>query len=143
MRFMVVDDKVSMVRTIVHMLRKLGYERTVTADDGDSALMKLRGGEHVTFIVSDWNMPRMTGVELLQAVREEERLKDLPFIMITAETDYDTVAQAGEVDVDGYLLKPFTLEALKTRIEQVWEKRASPSPVETHINLAQVYIKAR
>ncbi|MFH1135863.1 MAG: tetratricopeptide repeat protein [Pseudomonadota bacterium] len=141
-KVLVADDKPNMVRTIIHMLRRLGFQNLSHADDGDTALAKARGIQKMDLILCDWNMPRMTGIEVLRAIRDDDQLKNTCFIMITAEQDPGTVAEAGEVDVDSYLLKPFTQEDLKTKIEQAWERKRTPSPVDTQIALAEVYIEA-
>ena len=142
-KILVADDKPNMVRTIVHMLRRLGFQNISHADDGDTALTRISGIQKPDLILCDWNMPRMTGIEVLRAVRDDDQLKNTCFIMITAEQDPETVAEAGEIDVDSYLLKPFTQADLKTKIEQAWEKKRVPSPLETQMALADVYIQAR
>jgi CheY-like chemotaxis protein/thioredoxin-like negative regulator of GroEL len=139
---MIVDDQMVVRKMIRDMLRKIGYQNFIMADDGDSALVKLRTN-HVDLLLCDWNMPRMTGVEVLHQVRADEALKDLPFIMVTGEVDETTVAEAIEGEVDAYLLKPFTSDALQKKIEEVLEKRRQPSPTDIHINLGQVYLKGR
>ncbi len=139
---MIVDDQMVVRKMIRDMLRKIGYRNFIMADDGDTALEKLKTN-HVDVLLCDWNMPRTTGVEVLQVIRSDEAFKDLPFIMVTGEVAEPTVAQAIEGEVDAYLIKPFTSEALQRKIEEVVEKRRHPSPAEIHINLGQVYLKGR
>jgi len=142
LKILIVDDKNNMRRTIRNLLRKIGYEDFVEADDGDTALTKLRTHD-IDLVLCDWNMPRMNGGELLKAVRDNDDLKDLPFLMITAEANEATVAEAGEVDVDGYILKPFTPKLIQEKIEKVLEARATPSPLETHLSVGQVFVKSK
>jgi CheY-like chemotaxis protein/Flp pilus assembly protein TadD len=139
---MIVDDQMVVRKMIRDMLRKIGYRNFIMADDGDTALSKLKTN-HVDLLLCDWNMPRMTGVEVLNQIRTDEGLKDLPFIMVTGEVAEPTVAQAIEGEVDAYLLKPFTSDSLQRKIEEVLERRRHPSPAEIHINLGQVYLKGR
>lgn len=142
LKILIVDDKNNMRRTIRNLLRKIGYDKFIEADDGDTALTKLRTHE-VDLILCDWNMPRMNGGELLRAVRDNDELKDLPFLMLTAEANEATVAEAGEVDVDGYILKPFTPKLIQEKIDKVLEARDTPSPLETHLNVGQVFLKSK
>ena len=141
-RVLVVDDKPNMVRMTIHMLQTLGFQNIVKASDGDVAMQKLKGGESIDLILCDWNMPRMTGIEVLRAIKEDEHLREIPFLMVTAEVDPKTVAEAGEVEVDSYLLKPFRLEDLQAKIEEVLNKKYRPSPIDVHVNLAQVHKRA-
>ncbi|MHB9099280.1 MAG: response regulator, partial [Syntrophales bacterium] len=140
-RFLVVDDMVSMRRTIRNMLRQLGYENVVDADDGIDAWKKLVA-ERFDVAIVDWNMPNMNGITLLKKTRQEERLADIPFIMVTAEVDEATIAEAAETEVDAYIIKPFVAKVLEEKIEQVLERKKNPSPIETHLKLAYVYTNA-
>jgi CheY-like chemotaxis protein/Flp pilus assembly protein TadD len=142
MNILIVDDKRNMRRTIKNILRKIGYERFEEADDGDTALVKLTSNEF-DLVLCDWNMPRMNGSEVLKAVREKEDLKDIPFLMITAEMNEETVAQVIETEVDDYLLKPFTPSLLQEKIDKILQAKSAPSPIETHLNLGQVHLKSR
>ncbi|MEW5721987.1 MAG: tetratricopeptide repeat protein [Thermodesulfobacteriota bacterium] len=142
MKILIADDSPNMLRTLANMLRLMGYKNILRADNGETALIKMRS-DKVDMILSDWNMPKMTGIEVLRVVRDDEKMKDIPFLMITGEVDQQTVAQAGEEDVDGYLLKPFTQEDLKTKLEEILNRKRNPSQVDVHISVAKVYLEAR
>jgi tetratricopeptide (TPR) repeat protein len=142
MKVLISDDSSNMLRTMVNMLRLLGFLNLDRADNGETALQKARTGSY-DLILSDWNMPKMNGTEFLRAVRDDEALKATPFIIVTGEVDQSTVAEAGEIDVDAYLLKPFTHEDLKKKIDEVFEKKRNPSEMEIHLNVAKVYVEAR
>jgi two-component system chemotaxis response regulator CheY len=104
-RFLVVDDMISTRRTIRNMLRQLGYVRIIEAEDGLEAWERLTTAE-IDIAIVDWNMPRMTGVELLRKARADGRFAKIPFIMVTAEVDESTIAEAAETEVDAYIIKP-------------------------------------
>ncbi len=140
--FLIVDDKRNMRRTIRNMLRQMGFSKFVEADDGDTALNILRN-DNIDFVLCDWNMPRLPGIEVLRTVRSEEALRDIPFLIVTAEVGAETVAEAGEVDVDGYIIKPFTPEVMYQKICAIWERKTTPSPIDIHLELGHVYLKAR
>lgn len=142
MKILICDDSPNMLRTVANMLRGLGYTNVIRADDGDTALRRIRS-EKVEMVMCDWNMPRMTGIEVLRAVREDDQLKSLPFMMVTGEMDEKIVAEAGEVEVDAYLVKPFTQEDLKSKLDEVLNKKRSPSQIDIHLSVAQVYMEAR
>jgi tetratricopeptide (TPR) repeat protein len=142
MKVLIADDSTNMLRTLANMLRSIGFENIVRADDGDTALIKLRS-EKIDLLLTDWNMPRITGIELLRAIRDDDTMKHLPVLMITGEVDKQTVAEAGEVNVDGYLLKPFTLEDLKTKISEILEKQHKVAPADLHVYSAMIHLKAR
>ncbi len=138
---LIVDDQQRMRWTIKEMLRRVGYQNFLEADDGDVAIDKLRY-QDVDIVLSDWRMPRMTGVEVLKFIREDDQLRALPFIMITAEMNEDIVAEAGEYEVDAYLLKPFTLTTLEEKINEALERRRALSPIDTHLELGQTYMRS-
>ena len=140
-RILVVDDKANMRRTLRNMLRMLGFNNFSDAEDGDVALKKIRS-EKFDFVICDWNMPRMNGVELLRAIREDERFKNLPFLMITAEVEEGTVAESIEAEVDGYILKPFVPKTLEDKIVDILTRKQSPSQVETFLLAAESLIKS-
>lgn len=110
-----------MRRIIKNLLRDLGFTNTQEADDGSTALPMLQSGDF-DFLVTDWNMPGMTGIELLKHVREDERLKSLPVLMVTAEAKRDQIVAAAQAGVNGYVVKPFTAAVLKEKIEKIFER---------------------
>ena len=119
MKVLIVDDFATMRRIVKNILTQLGYKNIVEADDGTSALDVLQN-EKVDLIISDWNMPKMTGLELLQKVREDGDLKDTPFIMVTAEAQQDNIILAVKAKVSQYIVKPFTAETLGEKIDKVF-----------------------
>ena len=119
MRILVVDDFATMRRIVKNILKQLGYENIVEAEDGKVALRVLEN-QQVDFIVSDWNMPNMSGLELLKAVRSDENLKGLPFLMVTAEALKENIVEAVKSGVSNYIVKPFTAETLKEKIEKIF-----------------------
>ena len=139
-RFLVVDDMVNMRKTLRSMLKMIGFDQVTEADDGDTAFSRLKQGQH-DFIIADWNMPRMPGVELLREIRDEPMVRDTPFIMITAELDEGQIVRAAEEDVDGYIIKPFVADILERKINAVLEKKANPPPVEVHLKVGYAYME--
>ncbi len=121
MKILIVDDFSTMRRIIKNLLRDLGFTNTAEADDGTSALPMLQSGSF-DFLVTDWNMPGMSGIDLLRAVRADERLKHLPVLMVTAEAKRDQIIEAAQAGVNGYVVKPFTAQALKEKIEKIFER---------------------
>ncbi|MGO3453360.1 MAG: chemotaxis response regulator CheY [Marinomonadaceae bacterium] len=121
MKILIVDDFSTMRRIIKNLLRDLGFTNTVEADDGTTALPILQGGS-IDFLVTDWNMPGMTGIELLRAVRADAKLKTIPVLMVTAEAKRDQIIAAAQAGVNGYVVKPFTAVALKEKIEKIFER---------------------
>jgi two-component system chemotaxis response regulator CheY len=122
MRILVVDDFATMRRIIKNILRQAGYDTIVEADDGTTALPKLKS-EEIDFVIADWNMPNMTGLDLLKAMRSDDALKDIPFLMVTGEAQKDNIIEAVQAGVNNYVVKPFTPETLKERIEQTLSKK--------------------
>jgi len=120
MKILVVDDFSTMRRINKNLLRQLGYTNIEEADDGSTALQRLKQGD-IDFVVSDWNMPKMAGIELLKAVRGDEKLKDTPFLMVTAESDKEKVVEAVKAGVNNYVVKPFTAETLKEKIGKIFQ----------------------
>ena len=123
MKFLVVDDYRTMRRILVAHLIEIGYDEVEEAEDGNIALQKLRQGGF-DFVISDWNMPNMTGVELLQAVRGDEQLKNLPFILVTAESQWSQISQAIRCEVSEYVIKPFHTEELEKKIKKCLSTKA-------------------
>jgi two-component system chemotaxis response regulator CheY len=119
MKVLVVDDFSTMRRIVKNILRQLGFENIVEADDGKTAMRKLES-ERIDFIISDWNMPKMSGLELLKWVRSHEEFKDLPFLMVTAEAQKENVLEAVKAKVSNYIVKPFTAETLSEKIEKIF-----------------------
>jgi len=120
MSILVVDDFATMRRIVKNILKQLGYENILEADDGASALEVLKR-EKIQFIISDWNMPQMSGIELLKTVRATEAWKNLPFLMVTAEGQKEDVIEAVKNRVDNYIIKPFTPETLMEKINKIFE----------------------
>ena len=121
MKILVVDDFSTMRRIVKNLLRDLGFTNTVEADDGSTALPKLQAGG-IDFLVTDWNMPGMTGIDLLKAVRADPQLADLPVLMVTAEAKREQIILAAQAGVNGYVIKPFTSATLKEKIEKIFER---------------------
>ncbi len=121
MKILVVDDFSTMRRIVKNLLRDLGFTNTVEADDGKTALPILEAGG-IDFLVTDWNMPGMTGIDLLKAVRSNPKLVDLPVLMVTAEAKREQIVMAAQAGVNGYVIKPFTAATLKEKIEKVFER---------------------
>ncbi|EHQ51954.1 response regulator receiver protein [Ectothiorhodospira sp. PHS-1] len=121
MKILIVDDFSTMRRIIKNLLRDLGYNNTAEADDGNTALPMLQNGNY-DFLVTDWNMPGMPGIDLLRAVRADPRLKDMPVLMVTAEAKREQIVEAAQAGVNGYIVKPFTAETLKEKINKIFER---------------------
>ncbi|MBA4392070.1 MAG: response regulator [Desulfobacca sp.] len=126
MKILVVDDFSTMRRIVKNLLKQLGFENIDEAEDGEQAFAKLKNGRF-NFIVSDWNMPNMTGIELLKSVRADPELKALPFLMVTAEADKEKVVEAIKSGVNNYVIKPFTAEILKEKMDKIFERLAANS----------------
>jgi two-component system chemotaxis response regulator CheY len=110
-----------MRRIIKNLLRDLGFNNTQEADDGTTALPILQAGG-IDFLITDWNMPGMQGIDLLKAVRADEKLSTLPVLMVTAETKREQIIEAAQAGVNGYIVKPFTAATLKEKIEKIFER---------------------
>ncbi len=118
MPILVVDDYATMIRIIRNLLKQIGFENVDDASDGSSALVKMQGKKY-GLVISDWNMEPMTGLQLLKEVRADEKLKALPFIMITAESKTENVVAAKAAGVSNYIVKPFNAETLKKKMSAV------------------------
>ena len=118
MNVLIVDDYKTMLRIIRNLLKQIDFNNVVEASDGTDALAKLRGG-NFGLVISDWNMVPMTGLQLLQEVRADAKLKGTPFIMITAESKTENVVAAKQAGVSNYIVKPFNAETLREKIEKV------------------------
>lgn len=121
MKILIVDDFSTMRRIIKNLLRDLGFSNTQEADDGVTALPMLKSGDF-DFLITDWNMPGMSGIDLLRAVRADDKLATLPVLMVTAEAKRDQIVEAAQAGVNGYVVKPFTAAALKEKIEKIFER---------------------
>ena len=121
MKVLIVDDFSTMRRIIKNLLRELGFTNSVEADDGATALPILKSGG-VDFLITDWNMPNMPGIELLRQVRSDDALKHIPVMMVTAEASREQIVQAAGAGVNGYIVKPFTAQTLQEKIEQIFQR---------------------
>ena len=121
MNILIVDDFSIMRRIIKNLVRDLGFNNIQEADDGNTALSMLQNG-HYDLLVTDWNMPGMTGINLLKAVRVDEKLSALPVLMVTAESNREQIIEAAQAGVNGYIVKPFTAVTLKEKIGKVFER---------------------
>lgn len=119
MRVLVVDDFSTMRRIIKNILRQLGFSNIVEADDGSTA-WEVLNKERIDFVISDWNMPKMTGIELLRKVRASEEYADVPFLMVTAEGLQENIIEAVQAKVSNYIVKPFTPETLGQKIDKIF-----------------------
>lgn len=124
LKFLVVDDFSTMRRIVRNLLKELGFTNIEEAEDGVIALQKLNGG-NFQFVVSDWNMPNMDGLTLLQTVRASPNLRHLPFLMITAEAKRENIIAAAQAGADGYIVKPFTGATLKEKMQKIFDKHSS------------------
>lgn len=124
LKILIVDDFSTMRRIVKNLLHDLGYTNTHEADDGKTAWPILQGGGF-EFVVTDWNMPGMTGIDLLKAIRGDEKLKSLPVLMVTAEAQRDQIIEAAKAGVNGYIIKPFTAVTLKEKLDKIFERLAA------------------
>ncbi len=121
LRILIVDDFSTMRRIVKNLLNDLGFMNTAEAEDGHSALALLRA-QPFDFVVTDWNMPGMTGIELLRAIRADAKLAKLPVLMVTAEAKREQIVEAAQSGVNGYIIKPFTAETLKDKLGKIFER---------------------
>jgi len=120
-KILIVDDFSTMRRIIKNLLRDLGFTNTFEADDGSTALPMLKDGDY-EFVVTDWNMPIMQGIDLLKEIRKDPALKHLPVLMVTAEAKRDQIVEAAQAGVNGYIVKPFTAGTLKEKLDKVFQR---------------------
>jgi two-component system chemotaxis response regulator CheY len=120
-KILVVDDFVTMRRIVQNLLKQLGSENITEAEDGEQAFARLNEGGF-RFVVSDWNMPNLDGLGLVQKIRSDPNLKTMPFLMITAEAEKEKVIEAIKAGVSNYIVKPFTAEILKEKMDKIFEK---------------------
>ncbi len=119
-RFLVVDDFSTMRRIVRNLLKELGFVNVQEAEDGVEALKKLRS-DTFDFVVSDWNMPNMTGIELLREIRKDAKLKTLPVLMVTAEAKRENIIEAAQAGASGYVVKPFTAATLDEKLKKIFQ----------------------
>jgi two-component system chemotaxis response regulator CheY len=124
LKFLIVDDFSTMRRIVKNLLHDLGYTNVTEADDGKTALPMLQGG-NFDFLITDWNMPGMPGIELLKAVRADAKLAKLPVLMLTAEAKREQIIEAAQAGVNGYVIKPFTAATLKEKLDKVFASLAA------------------
>lgn len=120
MKILVVDDMSTMRRIVKNILKQLGFTNLEEAENGQEALMKLRA-DTFGFVVSDWNMPVMPGIELLRNIRADEKLKHIPFLMVTAESQKENLIEAVQAGVSNYIVKPFTAEIMQEKIGKIFK----------------------
>ena len=121
MKILVVDDFSTMRRIIKNLLRDLGFTNVSEADDGSTALPMLQNGDF-DFVVTDWNMPGMQGIDLLREIRKDDKLKHMPVMMVTAEAKKEQILAAAQAGVNGYIVKPFTAATLKGKLDKIFER---------------------
>ena len=136
-RILIADDMKSMRQTLRAMLAELGYKHTIEAPNGLTAWEKLQINK-VDLAILDWNMPGFSGIEVLRKARANDRLADIPFIIVTAEVAEETIAEAAETEVDAYIIKPFIAQTLGEKIDRVLERKKNPSPVDALMRSARV-----
>ncbi len=120
-KFLVVDDFSTMRRIVRNLLKELGYTNVDEAEDGADGLGKLQNGDF-DFVVSDWNMPNMDGLTMLQKIREDSKLASLPVLMVTAEAKKENIIAAAQAGANGYVVKPFTAATLDEKLSKIFEK---------------------
>ena len=121
MKILVVDDFSTMRRIIKNLLKDLGFTNIQEADDGSTALPMLQQGDF-DFVVTDWNMPGMQGIDLLRAIRSDANLKHIPVLMVTAEAKKEQIVAAAQAGVNGYVIKPFTAATLKEKLAKIFDR---------------------
>ncbi|MED5526671.1 MAG: chemotaxis response regulator CheY [Pseudomonadota bacterium] len=121
MKILIVDDFSTMRRIIKNLMRDLGFNNCFEADDGNTALPMLQNGDF-DFVITDWNMPGMQGIDLLKAIRADDNLKHLPVLMVTAEAKREQIITAAQAGVNGYVVKPFTAATLKEKLDKIFER---------------------
>lgn len=124
MKILVVDDFSTMRRIVKNLLQELGYSDITEADDGNTALPLLKAGGF-DFLITDWNMPGMPGLDLLKAVRADSKLAKMPVLMLTAEAKREQIIEAAQAGVSGYVIKPFTAVTLKEKIDKILASKAA------------------
>ena len=119
LKFLIVDDSLTMRRIVANSLKNLGYENFVEAGDGKEALAKLSNDDSINFVITDWNMPGWSGIDLIKAIRGNEKLSKLPVLMVTTRGVKEDIVEALNAKVNNYIVKPFTPQILKEKISQI------------------------
>lgn len=119
LKFLVVDDSVTMRRIVANSLKTIGYDAFVEAGDGRDALTKLAGDESINFIITDWNMPDVSGLDLVKSVRSSDKFAKIPILMVTTRGLKDDIVEALQAKVNNYIVKPFTPQILREKIDQI------------------------
>ena len=120
MKILIVDDMATMRRIVKTVLKQLGFSNITEAENGEEGLQKLRA-EEFHFVVSDWNMPVMTGIDMLRAIRADEKLKPIPVLMVTAEAQQHNLVEAVQAGVSNYIVKPFTAETMQEKLAKIFK----------------------
>lgn len=119
LKFLIVDDSQTMRRIVANSLKNLGYEDFVEACDGKDALIKLSADDTINFVITDWNMPVLSGLELIKAIRSDEKMGKIPVLMVTTRGVKDDIIEALKAKVNNYVVKPFTPAILREKIDQI------------------------
>lgn len=120
MKVLIVDDMSTMRRIVKNILKQLGFSNMEEAENGQEGLQKLRADKY-GFVVSDWNMPVMTGIDMLRAIRADEKLKHIPVLMVTAEAQKENLVEAIQAGVSNYIVKPFTAETMQEKLNKIFK----------------------
>ena len=120
MKILIVDDFATMRRIVRNVLKQIGFTNMIEADNGKAALKVLKK-ENIDLILCDWNMPEMPGIELLKAIRSDDELKNIPFVMVTAEAQKDNIIEAVKAGVNSYIVKPFTPETVNEKLNIIFK----------------------
>lgn len=121
MKILIVDDMATMRRIVKNILKQLGFGNTDEAENGQEGLQKLQADSSYGFVVSDWNMPVMTGIDMLRAIRADEKLKAIPVLMVTAEAQQANLVEAIQAGVSNYIVKPFTAETMQEKMGKIFK----------------------
>lgn len=119
LKFLVVDDSVTMRRIVANSLKSIGYDSFVEAGDGREAISKLDSDGSINFVITDWNMPEVTGLELVKAIRSHNKINNIPILMVTTRGLKEDILEALQAKVNNYIVKPFTPQVLKEKIDQI------------------------
>lgn len=131
LQFLIVDDFQTMRRILATLLREMGYTKVLEAENGKKALQclvaELESAAPVDFVIADWNMPEMDGLELLQAIRRDARLAGLPVLMVSAEAKRENIISAAQAGADGYIVKPFNATTLQQKLQTILQRKGVPA----------------